>query len=458
MRWLLVAHHLPPRHRAGVEVHTLAFAEALRAAGEDVHLYATDDDPLREPFTLRTETLVGLPVHLLAHPRLAPEPLATLGTAREEEAFRDVLASVQPEVVHFQHLMYVGLDAARLARASGAATMLTLYEYWMLCARNGQMIREDGALCAQAEDATCAACLGSHRFGRGAVEWRLVRAAAEVAAWSGWDVFPLLKRWQAGIRGGAAPARQPHALTAFLRMRRQRMEEALTSMQRILCPSAFLRDMFLRAFPQLETRLIVWPNGVVSNPRDGGTLSAAHCTLQRPLRVGFMGTVTPQKGADVLLRAVGELPAGAVQVVLFGSVSHEPSFVADLARLSKGDVTFAGAFTGPPSEALARMDVLVVPSRWYENAPFVITEAFAAGVPVVCSDIGGMREMVRHEVDGLHFSKGDAHALATQLHRLATEDGLLQRLAAGIDVQRSLRTEVRDAITLARGLVARSSR
>ena len=83
-------------------------------------------------------------------------------------------------------------------------------------------------------------------------------------------------------------------------------------------------------------------------------------------------------------------------------------------------------------EHLSRVDVLVLPSVWLENSPLVIKEAFAAGVPVVTSDLGGMAEQVRPEIDGLVFEPGNADALASQLRRLQTEPGLLERLGAGI--------------------------
>jgi glycosyltransferase involved in cell wall biosynthesis len=82
--------------------------------------------------------------------------------------------------------------------------------------------------------------------------------------------------------------------------------------------------------------------------------------------------------------------------------------------------------------ALADDDVLVVPSRWYENSPNVILEAFAAGVPVVAAGHGGLAEMVRDGVDGLLFRPGDAAALAAALRRLAAEPGLLAQLGAGV--------------------------
>jgi GT2 family glycosyltransferase len=81
---------------------------------------------------------------------------------------------------------------------------------------------------------------------------------------------------------------------------------------------------------------------------------------------------------------------------------------------------------------LADLDVVVVPSIWIENAPFIIREAFAARVPVVASNLGGMAEMVRDGADGLLFPAGDASALAAALRRLLDEPQLLPALRAGI--------------------------
>ena len=66
-------------------------------------------------------------------------------------------------------------------------------------------------------------------------------------------------------------------------------------------------------------------------------------------------------------------------------------------------------------ETLVSFDLLVVPSIWEENSPLVIREAFAAGVPVVASRIGGIPEMVADGVGGLLFEPGDADDLAAHL-------------------------------------------
>jgi glycosyltransferase involved in cell wall biosynthesis len=59
-------------------------------------------------------------------------------------------------------------------------------------------------------------------------------------------------------------------------------------------------------------------------------------------------------------------------------------------------------------------------------------EAHAAGRPVLTWALGGMAELVRDEVDGLHFQPGDAEDLARQIERLRGEPGLLGRLASGV--------------------------
>jgi len=77
---------------------------------------------------------------------------------------------------------------------------------------------------------------------------------------------------------------------------------------------------------------------------------------------------------------------------------------------------------------LSEIDVLVVPSIWYENSPLTIHEAFLAGVPVITSNIGGMAELVRDEVNGLHFQVGNAEDLARKMLRVVENPSLLSTL------------------------------
>ena len=94
------------------------------------------------------------------------------------------------------------------------------------------------------------------------------------------------------------------------------------------------------------------------------------------------------------------------------------------------------------------IDVLIVPSLWYENTPIVIAEAFAAGRPVIGSDVDGIRDSVTHEHNGLLFPRGDDVSLEQNLRRVLVEPHLLERLRNGIPPVRTTDDEVESLVRL----------
>ena len=81
---------------------------------------------------------------------------------------------------------------------------------------------------------------------------------------------------------------------------------------------------------------------------------------------------------------------------------------------------------------MARVDWCLVPSVWWESFGLVISEAWMFKKPVIASNVGGMKERISDEIDGLHFTVGDARSLAEAMRRACTEDGLWNKLVAGI--------------------------
>jgi len=77
------------------------------------------------------------------------------------------------------------------------------------------------------------------------------------------------------------------------------------------------------------------------------------------------------------------------------------------------------------------VDLVCVPSIWWENSPVVIQEALRNRVPIVCSNIRGMAGKVRDGMDGVHFVAANAHSLAQTVARLAAD-------ADRIDAQKPL--------------------
>ncbi|HZL99630.1 MAG TPA: glycosyltransferase, partial [Planctomycetota bacterium] len=144
------------------------------------------------------------------------------------------------------------------------------------------------------------------------------------------------------------------------------------------------------------------------------------------------------KGAHLLLEAVRLLgdPAG-LRLDVWGAVlpfHNDRSYGARLEALRRGwesAITLHGAYANADLPGiLAGLDVLVVPSIWYEAFGLTVREAFLAGVPVVASNHGALAEAIEDGRTGLLFEAGDARALADALRRLADDPALLARLGS----------------------------
>ncbi len=147
-----------------------------------------------------------------------------------------------------------------------------------------------------------------------------------------------------------------------------------------------------------------------------------------PLRIVFVGQAVERKGLPILLRAFealrDEVPA---TLTVVGSEPHE---LEPLTMDMRGITALGRASEDDKQRALSDADVLCAPSLGGESFGIVLAEAFAAGLPVVASDIAGYRDVVTHGHDGLLVGRGDPSALAETLRELALAPAETARLAA----------------------------
>ncbi len=149
---------------------------------------------------------------------------------------------------------------------------------------------------------------------------------------------------------------------------------------------------------------------------------------QDPLRIAFVGQSVERKGLPVLLRAFEALREHIPSTLHVVGVDAEQ--LAPL-MLDGRDVVAHGKCSDEEKlRVLTEADVLCAPSLGGESFGMVLTEAFAAGTPVVASDIAGYRDVVQHGVNGLLVPRGDATALAEALRDLALDPQRRTALAA----------------------------
>ncbi len=146
------------------------------------------------------------------------------------------------------------------------------------------------------------------------------------------------------------------------------------------------------------------------------------------LRILFIGQAVERKGLPVLLRAFEALREHVPATLTL--VGAAPEEIAPLLLDDRGVRALGKVSEAQKAAVLARADVLCAPSLGGESFGMVLTEAFAAGTPVVASDIAGYRDVVRDGVDGLLTPRGDARALAEALRALALDPARREQMAA----------------------------
>jgi phosphatidylinositol alpha-mannosyltransferase len=166
------------------------------------------------------------------------------------------------------------------------------------------------------------------------------------------------------------------------------------------------------------------PNGVdLSAAPTGPKPDADH------LRLLFVGRADERKGLPILLRAFEALRGAGVDARLTVAGATEEEVEPYLLEPEGVDVR-GRVSEGEKWRLLHGADVVSAPSLGGESFGMVLTEAFAAGTPVVCSDIAGYRDVLRDGVDGVLVPAGDAAALGEALLGLAVDPHRRERMAA----------------------------
>jgi glycosyltransferase involved in cell wall biosynthesis len=434
VRVLFVTASYPPDSVGGVELHVAGLARAMAAEGHEPAVLARTGRPDLPHLQTLTETVDGVPVTRLSN-TFEDAGSFELLYAHEgiADAFAAELARIKPDIVHVQHLTCLSTSIVERCREAGVPTVMTLHDFWMGCPR-GQRITAGLDVCPTIRLEKCLPCLRElwpHLLGRGSD-----------------PDLPAEERDAADL----ARLEQYHAA----------MRSTLTSLDMLFTPSDFMRRMFVDYGVEPE-RIQVVENGLPTGHYQGRRPPTPGAG---PLRVGFIGSVLPSKGVHLLIEAVRQLgdPSG-ITLDVWGEVlpfHNDRTYGERLERLRVGyesQVNLHGAYANDAlPDILAGLDVLVVPSLWYEAFGLTIREAFLAGVPVVTANHGAMAEAVEDGVSGLLFEAGDATSLARALRRLADDPALRARLAAGAPQVRDERDAAHELLGIYDRVIAQGPR
>ena len=311
---------------------------------------------------------------------------------------RALVRELQPDLVHINHLLFL---SPRLRFP--CPTLLTLHDAWGWCPRGGTLLQMGKAPCPGPSPQRCAPCYAEFSRGAGR-EHKLANAAGRLGQVVGpGRLQALWKRLPSRLRARARGSEPSLTSEEDVKRRQMAVQAIFQRMDRRLAPSQFLSSL---AENEGMGSVLHLPHGVPliqlpEYPREG---------------LLFLGTLAPHKGPDLVLQACEQI--GLREQLRLVGPSVDPSFQSTLPR----------ELVEPPlspeqvPERLRRSRLLIMGSRWPENAPLVILEARAQGTPVVAPRIGGIPELVEEGVDGLLYTAGDAQDCARAIQSALKRD------------------------------------
>lgn len=453
-RVLLTVHKFFPEHKAGTEVLTLKVAQELIRRNYEVLVFTANPPDVDARHAVGEQVSKyehdGVKVHSIG------ESLRLQGYTFEHEFkhpaigehFKTVLDEFKPDLLHVFHAQNLSSSIIDVAVERGLPVVCSTTDFWFVCPIV-QLKKPDGSVCRgpSALAANCLSCYTPHLIPpRSELVEKLKQKFPILEAPLDSGPLPLKRMMEGSLLAAYVSAKAPEAIASTV-SRPAVLREAANKTRAIMVPTHLMRDIFVEngIKPELIKHV---PFGIDSAP----LIPFQKKTDSPVLRFGFIGTLFEHKGPDLLIKAFQSLPKDcAAELKIYGDLNQFSDYGSTLTKLveadaaSKDKIHFLGTFPNSQlGEVLQNMDVLVVPSRWYENTPLVIQSALATKTPLIVTNLGGMAELIRHGYNGFVFELNNVNSLAEQMKQLLADPELLERMKDNIAPERTVPQMVDD--------------
>lgn len=370
--------------KGGAETYYLTVGSELELMGHEVAYFS-----MRHPDNLPCEWdkyfVTQREYNNVRNPlQVARDGVALIYSPEAKHNFQALCEEFRPDVVHLNNVhrqITLSILDAPYLRESKVPVFYTAHDYVTVC---------PGYLMLDGDGRVCDACLEDGRY-RHCIERRCLK----------------------GSRAKSALA----AMEASF----NRAHKSNRRIDRVIAPSRFMRSKLIEGgWP--EGKVVFLQNFADDAILDRAANGGADATDRENPYLLFFGRLSVEKGVDTLLRAfdaaLPNLPQD-MRLVVVGDGPDAADFKALASSLGCAPrIEFAGYQTGGALQAyVERASLAISSSRWRENMPYSIVEAFAAGTPVIGTNIGGIPELVEDGKTGFICEPGDVPSMADAISR-----------------------------------------
>lgn len=386
LKILKIIHGYPPYYMAGSEVYTYNLCNELKKHPQlSLTLFTRIEDLYLPPYYIEKSMEGGIRVIRVNKPQrdyLFRDKYIDKTMAR---IFEKYLEKIQPDVVHIGHLSHLTVLVIDIIKDHHIPILFTLHDYWMMCVR-GQLIKKSLEICPGPTVERCLECNQKyfHNPHMGETE---------------------VKKWIA------------------------KMLQVNNKVDLFIAPSQFLRNIYINYGIPAE-KIIYQDYGFKEELFQEIPQKLSKSPAEK-VRFGFLGRIIPVKGIDLLIRAFNPIDPSHAELNIYGNLDKTFPYLKK--QVKNPNIHFYGGYKYHNiAEVLTNIDVLVVPSVWYENSPLVIHEALLASIPVITSNLGGMKELIQDGKNGLLFEVGNETELRQTIKKLIQDRSLLQKLTVNV--------------------------
>jgi glycosyltransferase involved in cell wall biosynthesis len=419
MKIALFVHCFFPGHFYGTETYTLNLALRLKELGhEPVVVTAIFPGEERQAEVVTRYEFRGIPVicfdkNYMPNRRV----MDTFYQPEVRDVFSRLLDEIRPDMVHVTHLINHTASLLEVLCEKNIPTVGTLTDFYGVCFNN-KLEDAAGNLCVgpNPSRSNCLACYGKAVSAQPGSSPRYRVFSNEKYAERAAGLLMRARGLERVRRSSIGPVIED------LMVRPDILRAMYAQYAALITPTAFLQHAYKENGFTNPMHAIWFGTDIDRNQR----------SVRRsgdPVRFGFIGQIAPHKGTDLLIKAFSRLPKGRASLDIYGPAEQDPRYYATLKDLATDGVQFRGTF--PSSEmarVLSQMDVLVIPSVWYENSPLVLLDALATKTPVIVSDVEGLTEFISEGETGLSFARGSVDELAAAMRRLVDAPDLLDAM------------------------------
>jgi glycosyltransferase involved in cell wall biosynthesis len=384
-------------------------------------------------------------VDVVRYPIDAPEiqRVRDKDVRRRRTMFQEIVEAVRPDIFHLHSWTSgAGLRHLRQVARMDIPGVVTVHVPSPICMR-GTMLLNDVRPCdGRIDDRRCARC------------WALDRGLPAPAAY----LVSQLPRWDftdSVVSRFSQRAATLLSARAAAATKARQLRSMATLSERIVAPSEWVRAALAEnAIPPEKVAVSGQSASAEFSDRKPRPLQGVD---RREIVIGFLGRLERYKGADMLVRALAQLPRDLPVQLRIAGVGQDAGFARKMEEAARRDtrIRLMGLVEHERvPEFLSDIDVLAVPSRYMETGPIVVQEARALGIPVMGADLGGISERVHHGVDGWLLPFDDPKPWAEAIRVAATDRAEVARLSSNMHRTRTIDDVALDMATLYRGIMA----